>query len=402
MKIVKNNKDHVIYIVIEEDIIIKNAADFCLPYLMVLYTDLKERIYVRTQKEFWEDFDIVDVSYTTPTTEEKSIRDMVSPEVLKKAKEFTEMIKDGTIKNRHTTIYEDEIKWDRLSKDTEDMESNFPGFGKVFAEVNKAWDKDNKSINQQCYLTYLYLKGWYDRNESKERFVTGENKMEEGLMDGGNHTCGDCGKTVFGSVELECDCEYKKEVTQEGIDTLLTSKPQFTEEEAIKLIQIINNTKGTKFPRTIKSLKDAGYIIPVKSEEPLIVHNVMSYKGKNYLRQFNRGCNECYFHGIECHKEEQGENKSDNNIMAFGHKTNCDGTNTIWKLFDDIIIDDSLACMRKDIGDIYIIDNEGKYISPIYGVTSNNEVVGNYIGIFVNECRLASAEELQEYFKDKK
>lgn len=40
-----------------------------------------------------------------------TIRDIVSLESLNKAKEFTEQIKDGTIKNRHATIYKENINF---------------------------------------------------------------------------------------------------------------------------------------------------------------------------------------------------------------------------------------------------------------------------------------------------
>ncbi len=38
-----------------------------------------------------------------------SIRDISLPEAIKKAEEFTEHIKDGTIKNMHTRIYRGEF-----------------------------------------------------------------------------------------------------------------------------------------------------------------------------------------------------------------------------------------------------------------------------------------------------
>ena len=35
----------------------------------------------------------------------KTMRDISSPETIKKAEEFTKMIKNGTIKNRHVNLY---------------------------------------------------------------------------------------------------------------------------------------------------------------------------------------------------------------------------------------------------------------------------------------------------------
>ena len=64
-------------------------------------------------------------------------------------------------------------------------------------------------------------------------------------------------------------------------------KLQFTEEQARKILSLVClNTDIDKkvtvaIDSTLYNLKQCNYIIPVKSEEPLIVHNVMSYKGKD-------------------------------------------------------------------------------------------------------------------------
>ena len=387
MKIVKNNKLTEIYIVIEENIIIKNAADFCLPYLMILYTDLKGGIYVRTQKEFWEDFDVVAV-YTIPTTEEKSIRDMVSPEVLKKAKEFTEMIKDGTIKNRHASMYDNEsmrksiVDQDALNQKGKKPinQVDFPQcrFDRDKIEKYAVRERENNSLNE--------MKG--TEKPSKERFVTGENKMNEGLMGGGHRVCEGCGKTIFGSVTCSCGCEYKKEVTQEDIDTLLTSKPQFTEEQLKHIFHLSRTECASSYEDLIVVLKKEGYsIIPVKSEDPLIVGNTMSYKGKNYLKYPNneRGCSDCAF---ICAKGYENEC-----IVSVMHESGF-----VWKSFDDIIIDDSLACMRKDIGDIYLYNIEENIIDKLIAVDNSCTITSGWI-ISLSNTRLATAEELQEYLK---
>jgi hypothetical protein len=38
---------------------------------------------------------------------------------------------------------------------------DFPSFGEIFAEVNKRYSSQNKSINQQCRLTYDILNEWF-------------------------------------------------------------------------------------------------------------------------------------------------------------------------------------------------------------------------------------------------
>jgi hypothetical protein len=46
---------------------------------------------------------------------------------------------------------------------TEEAKSHpeFPGFGEVFAAVNKSFDVNDQSVNQQSFLTYEYLRKWF-------------------------------------------------------------------------------------------------------------------------------------------------------------------------------------------------------------------------------------------------
>jgi hypothetical protein len=126
-----------------------------------------------------------------------------------------------------------------------------------------------------------------------------------------------------------------------------------------------------------------------KSEEPLIVHNVMSYKGKNYLRQLGN-CTDCSIYGIECH--------NDISVMQFGYKTKCVDTNTIWKSFDDIQITDELACMRKDIGDIYVFNIQEDQIDKLVYVENDRDMYVHTLGwrSTNKNIRLATAEEIQK------
>jgi len=138
-----------------------------------------------------------------------------------------------------------------------------------------------------------------------------------------------------------------------------------------------------------KWIVDIWMYIPDKQETPLIIHNVLSYKGKNYLRQLG-SCPDCSMYGIECH--------STKSTIQFGHKLDCTGTKTIWKSFDDIVIDDSLACTRKDIGDIYLFNKEENNIDTLIYVERNVVTTSGWRSTKGN-MRLATAEELQKYFK---
>jgi len=270
------------------------------------------------------------------------------------------MNKDKTVK-KTTTVYEKEIAWDKITRELEDTESAFPGFGKVFAEVNKAWskDKEDASINQQCYLAYTYLKKWYDNavnkdtNELKfteEQWISIKNMFYDGLIRKDNYEMSD-------------------------------NAWEFIEKEAIR----------------------KGYIAPTK-EEPLIVHNVMSYKGKNYLKhpriKHDGSCFDC---AIESMRSSVCQSLNDCSVYK----------DYIWKSFDDIKLTDGLACMRKDIGDIYIkgalehvlilkgielVDGILKALIYIPENSNDNRLQFTSIG----HLRLATAEELQEYFDKEK
>jgi predicted SAM-dependent methyltransferase len=181
-------------------------------------------------------------------------------------------------------------------------------------------------------------------------------------------------------------------------------KVQFTEEQADYFIADIILPAFTieEMTTVLKDkfknfMRNKGYIISVKSEEPLIVHNVMSYKDKNYLKQYiqiNPNCNKC-------------ELKSDNNnpFNICRGKFKCDSF-SYWKLFDNIQITDGLACMRKEIGDIYITRiNSFGAVFPLYYVLKNNTIdytQEGYMEIPIDKFRLSTAEELQEYFKENK
>lgn len=137
-----------------------------------------------------------------------------------------------------------------------------------------------------------------------------------------------------------------------------------------------------------------------KPEEPIIVHNVMSYKGKNYLKQLSLqwdpsnidSCKFCSFNE-DCPLID----------MA------CED-NFIWKSFDDIQITDELACMRKDIGDIYLTytqSDKNKIGLILYSVRGSRLITSNYDDsdpVFNDPeyVRLATAEEIQKYLEDKK
>lgn len=51
----------------------------------------------------------------------------------------------------------EETKMEKVQMTEEEFDDKF-SFGKVFAMVNKKFDPNNESINQQCYLTYEVLK----------------------------------------------------------------------------------------------------------------------------------------------------------------------------------------------------------------------------------------------------
>lgn len=131
-----------------------------------------------------------------------------------------------------------------------------------------------------------------------------------------------------------------------------------------------------------------------KPEEPIIVHNVMSYKGKNYLKQLSLqwdpsnidSCKFCSFNE-DCPLID----------MA------CED-NFIWKSFDDIRITDELACMRKDIGDIYLYNIQENKIDKLTYVEDGRKSYVHTIGwrSTNDNMRLATAEEIQKHLEGKK
>lgn len=128
-----------------------------------------------------------------------------------------------------------------------------------------------------------------------------------------------------------------------------------------------------------------------KPEEPLVVHNVMSYKGKNYLKQLSLQCDpsntdSCKFCSF------------DKDCPLIDMK--C-GDNFIWKSFDDIQITDELACMRKDIGDIYVFNIQEDQIDKLVYVENNCDMYVHTLGwrSTNKNIRLATAEEIQKYLE---
>ena len=128
-----------------------------------------------------------------------------------------------------------------------------------------------------------------------------------------------------------------------------------------------------------------------KPEEPLVVHNVMSYKGKNYLKQLSLQCDpsnidSCKFCSFN----------KDCPLIDM----KC-GDNFIWKSFDDIHITDELACMRKDIGDIYVFNIQEDQIDKLVYVENNCDMYVHTLGwrSTNKNIRLATAEEIQKYLE---
>lgn len=131
-----------------------------------------------------------------------------------------------------------------------------------------------------------------------------------------------------------------------------------------------------------------------KPEDPLIVHNVMTYRGKNYLKQRYEQNHDCDICGL-----------SHTNIDDCREKTQCNRENDFyWKSFDDIKITDELACMRKDIGDIYLYNIQENKIDKLTYVEDGRKSYVHTIGwrSTNDNMRLATAEEIQKYLEDKK
>lgn len=173
--------------------------------------------------------------------------------------------------------------------------------------------------------------------------------------------------------------------------------PQFTEEWFNNIMidcSICEYMTPHNYLLLINKMKEKGYIISSKPEEPIIIHNVMSYKGKNYLKQLSLqwdpsnidSCKFCSFNE-DCPPID----------MA------CED-NFIWKSFDDIRITDELACMRKDIGDIYLYNIQENKIDKLTYVEDGRKSYVHTIGwrSTNDNMRLATAEEIQKYLEDKK
>jgi len=196
-------------------------------------------------------------------------------------------------------------------------------------------------------------------------------------------------------IKSDCLCPECKDTLCKG-EVELEDKPQFTEEQFNEIYEAQGNALvgSGLHAEALKNMKQKGYLIPVKSEEPLIVHNVMSWKGKNYLKQLNnnKGCTGCDFHTEEIGKPQ----KCTDAVHISG---------VIWKSFEDIEITDELACTRKDIGDIYITYNIRTTIElqvfKFMGISDTILLIQDgRVACPIKSYRLATAEELQEYFKE--
>lgn len=129
-------------------------------------------------------------------------------------------------------------------------------------------------------------------------------------------------------------------------------------------------------------------------EEPLIVHNVMLYRGKNYLAQpISQPISK-----NRCEKCALCENDIVDNLKINCHEYFKCLPSCYWKSFDDITIDDNLACMRKDIGSIGLVDRYSNFMR-LYGVSKDKYILHPELGKIAIEyqgIRLATAKELQE------
>jgi len=167
--------------------------------------------------------------------------------------------------------------------------------------------------------------------------------------------------------------------------------PERTDESYVFLKNLNEKVKNMSDEEFEELCKMVGLPRPVK-EEPLIVHNTLRYKGKNYLKQPRKDwCDDCDI--VELLPKNKG--------LLCADYFKCSKFKFIWKLFDDITIDDNLACMRKDIGDIYVVVYTiglGDRICKLIYVNEEGVLTDPYIK---GTSRLATAEELQEYFKEK-
>jgi hypothetical protein len=201
----------------------------------------------------------------------------------------------------------------------------------------------------------------------------------------------------------------EKKVTQKNIDSLLDDyleKEQLTKLAKAVLYSYTDDHDGIPYcvhcendeifdgTKYIINHKDDCVVLVAKNiiekynpEETLIVHNVMSYRGKNYLKHIStRGCEGCEFHTEEIGKPQ----KCKDSMHIRG---------VIWKSFDDIEITDELACMRKDIGDIYVMIIEENRVDNLIAVDNKSVITSGWRATLSN-IRLATTEELQKYFQE--
>lgn len=342
----------------------------------------------------------------------KTMKDISSPEGIKKSEEFVEMIKNGTIKNRHTTIYVHRIACDRCKHKPysykgcnymdsvecayfEGMDCSNCKHGKPFSEHNTECliKAGNKCMDKNFNWTYAKWEP-KDTEDIGDLMWEGEIKMDKPQF---------TEEQIERIYQLAQDgdiSDFKNAMHYEGYTVpIKLDKPQLTEEQADQICNLvclhtdINKKVTVNKQETIFNLKQAGYVIPVKSDEPFIVHNVMSYKGKNYLKQSRiKNDGSCFGCDMEGMRSTVCQSMNDCSVYK----------DFIWKSFEDIQITDELACMRKDIGDIYLIDNF-KNIMELLGVLYKKYIFHKEVGrvhIERQGLRLATAEELQKYFKE--
>jgi len=139
----------------------------------------------------------------------KSIKDLASPELIKQAEDFTDMIKSGAIKNIHHTIYQDKdycksCKYNPYAcKGYNYMNrSDCPYYEEepdttLTKLCSECINKSNYKENAMDFMTEM-------KNQIKGKIFS---PPQETVMGGGHRVCEKCGATVFGSVE--CSCIYK-------------------------------------------------------------------------------------------------------------------------------------------------------------------------------------------------
>jgi len=204
----------------------------------------------------------------------KTMKDISNLEAVEKAKKFTEMIKDGTIKNRHTTLYANMGKCDKCmynphsckgynymdsmecayfeekeaKEEVSDPIGDLMWKGEIKMDKPKLTEIQFKQLQSDCCLSscpnsliYAKRSGWVI--EDKE-----ENLPELEIGD----------KVVIKPTNVECI-----------ISELPNSEGKYK-------VSFDPSWCGY-YARDLIELKES------KTKEPLIVHNVMSYKGKNYL-----------------------------------------------------------------------------------------------------------------------